>query len=150
MRAITIRQPYASLIAAGIKRLETRSWTTSYRGPLLIHAAQAPASWPSRHSDRALKIAKEHNLLMPTGAIVGIATLQNVIYQDDFARDADLARMVTPLEREMGHFYPGWFAWWLTFAYRLKKPIRCAGNINLWTPRQSVLDKLPALCQQEA
>src|SRR5262245_40368428 len=41
MKALTIRQPYASLIALGAKHYETRTWTTDYRGPLLIHAARS-------------------------------------------------------------------------------------------------------------
>lgn len=40
MRALTIRQPWASLIAAGVKTIETRSWATSYRGSMLIHAGK--------------------------------------------------------------------------------------------------------------
>lgn len=45
MKAITIWQPWASLIALGakqiyVKRFETRSWATSYRGPIAIHAAK--------------------------------------------------------------------------------------------------------------
>jgi activating signal cointegrator 1 len=39
-RAITLHQPYASLVAMGIKSRETRSWGTNYHGPLLIHAAK--------------------------------------------------------------------------------------------------------------
>ena len=39
MRAITIRQPWASLIALGLKNVETRSWTTTHRGTIAIHAA---------------------------------------------------------------------------------------------------------------
>lgn len=39
MKALTLHQPWASLIAIGAKRIETRSWATSYRGPLAIHAA---------------------------------------------------------------------------------------------------------------
>lgn len=38
MRAITLWQPWASLIAIGAKTIETRSWSTAYRGPLAIHA----------------------------------------------------------------------------------------------------------------
>lgn len=38
MKALTVCQPWASLIAAGIKRVENRRWATDYRGPLLIHA----------------------------------------------------------------------------------------------------------------
>lgn len=39
MKALSIREPWASLIVLGIKRVENRSWGTKYRGPLLIHAA---------------------------------------------------------------------------------------------------------------
>ena len=39
MKAITLRQPWASLVALGVKAIETRSWSTRYRGPLAIHAA---------------------------------------------------------------------------------------------------------------
>ena len=42
MRAITLHQPWASLIALGIKSVETRSWVTGYRGQLAIHAAKRP------------------------------------------------------------------------------------------------------------
>lgn len=39
MKAISIKQPFAALIAAGVKRAETRTWATKYRGPLLIQAS---------------------------------------------------------------------------------------------------------------
>lgn len=39
MRAVTVHQPWATLIAIGAKTIETRSWATRYRGPLAIHAA---------------------------------------------------------------------------------------------------------------
>lgn len=39
MKAITLTQPWATLVAIGAKQIETRSWATSYRGPLAIHAA---------------------------------------------------------------------------------------------------------------
>ena len=47
MKALSLHQPWASLIAIGAKRIETRHWTTSYRGPLAIHAAgrQPPHGW---------------------------------------------------------------------------------------------------------
>ncbi len=40
MRALSLHQPWASLIAEGVKTIETRSWATKYRGPLAIHAAK--------------------------------------------------------------------------------------------------------------
>lgn len=42
MKAITLHQPWATLISLGVKSIETRSWSTSYRGPLAIHAAARP------------------------------------------------------------------------------------------------------------
>ena len=39
MKAISLWQPWASLIAVGAKQYETRSWKTDYRGPLLICAS---------------------------------------------------------------------------------------------------------------
>ena len=46
MKALTIYQPYAALIAAGGKRYETRSWKTSYRGPIAIHAGKNRKAFP--------------------------------------------------------------------------------------------------------
>jgi len=43
MRALTIHQPWASLIAAGLKTIETRAWATKHRGQIVIHAGQQAA-----------------------------------------------------------------------------------------------------------
>src|SRR5690349_22770127 len=40
MKAISLWQPWASLVSIGAKKIETRSWATAYRGPLAIHAAK--------------------------------------------------------------------------------------------------------------
>ena len=46
MKALTLWQPWASLVALGLKTIETRGWRTNYRGPLLIHAAKrSPDAW---------------------------------------------------------------------------------------------------------
>ena len=47
MKAITIWQPWAEFIAAGVKHNETRSWATKYRGPIAIHAAVKPIRQPA-------------------------------------------------------------------------------------------------------
>lgn len=39
MKALTIWQPWASLLACGAKKYETRSWATKYKGQIAIHAA---------------------------------------------------------------------------------------------------------------
>jgi hypothetical protein len=40
MKALTLYQPWATLVAIGKKRIETRSWPTNYRGPLAIHVSK--------------------------------------------------------------------------------------------------------------
>ncbi len=40
MKVLTLTQPWATLVAIGAKRIETRSWKTNYRGKLAIHAAK--------------------------------------------------------------------------------------------------------------
>jgi hypothetical protein len=40
MKALSIMQPWAWLIAAGHKDIENRTWATDYRGPVLIHAGK--------------------------------------------------------------------------------------------------------------
>lgn len=48
MKAVTLTQPWATLVAIGAKQIETRSWPTNYRGPLAIHAGKGPSTigWP--------------------------------------------------------------------------------------------------------
>ncbi len=58
MKALTLCQPWASLVALGHKRIETRCWETKYRGTLAIHAAAAlPPKWlgASRHQPAFLR-----------------------------------------------------------------------------------------------
>lgn len=51
MKAISVREPYASLIMDGKKTIETRTWTTNYRGKLLICASKYPRT---KNSGKAL------------------------------------------------------------------------------------------------
>lgn len=101
MKALTIRQPWASLIAAGVKTIETRSWSTEYRGPLAIHAGKAKperseegcgvpvghdwlpvedfdGSWRLEHFARGCTGAP-YDIDMPLGAVVATCTLADVV-----------------------------------------------------------------------
>lgn len=40
MKALSIRQPWASLIVDGFKDIENRSWPTKFRGKILVHASK--------------------------------------------------------------------------------------------------------------
>lgn len=86
MKALTIWQPWASLLACGAKRYETRSWPTRYRGPIAIHAAMISPFRVSLSPECKGVIADEvlnsHRcpLLrdMPRGAVIATAELVNV------------------------------------------------------------------------
>ena len=56
MKALSVRQPWANMIAAGEKTIETRTWATNYRGPLLIISSKRPH-------------------IPPAGCVVAVATL---------------------------------------------------------------------------
>lgn len=58
MLALTVRQPWAAQLVTGRKAIEWRSWPTTHRGPLLIHAGLAGTS-------------DEHPLSRVTGAVIG-------------------------------------------------------------------------------
>lgn len=90
MRAITIWQPWATLLACGAKKYETRSWKTDYRGPIAIHSAKKDPCkiplWGMKSFEKACGEALEKNgygstwCLLPTGSIIATAELVNCWY----------------------------------------------------------------------
>ena len=76
MKVLTIRQPWATLIAEGLKGYEFRTWNTKYRGDLLIHAGKGI-------DKEAMKRFSDYNLEYPTGCIIAKAILTDSIYVDD-------------------------------------------------------------------
>jgi hypothetical protein len=48
MKALSLKQPWANLVAEGFKTIETRKWNTKYRGDLLICSSKAFDAWNSR------------------------------------------------------------------------------------------------------
>lgn len=47
IKAISIKQPWANMIAEGVKTIETRTWATRHRGPLLIVSSKRPKIDPA-------------------------------------------------------------------------------------------------------
>jgi len=47
MKAISVKQPWANMIASGKKTIETRTWSTKYRGDLLIVSSKRPNTPPA-------------------------------------------------------------------------------------------------------
>lgn len=161
LRALTIIQPWASAIALGAKRIETRSWPTTHRGLLAIHAGLAASFLPKQRLRGS--ITRRHDLksigrdamnaaglpvdryYYPLGAILAVAEL------------VDCAKLYTgsnypywlidSRELTLGDYRDGRFGWLLANVRALPTPIPCKGALALWRVPEDiaaqVLEALP-------
>lgn len=115
MRAISLHQPWASLVAHGLKRFETRSWTTSYRGPLAIHAAKRKVVIDELNAiiEEALYDAGYRYLpQLPYGCIVCTCELVAVCSTNN-VKHLPAFKQIAETELYFGDYSPGRFAWQL-------------------------------------
>jgi hypothetical protein len=111
MKAVSIKQPWASLIAAGVKTLELRGWPTDHRGPLLICSSRRPYVDGHRH-----------------GAALCVVNVVD-------------CRMMTPDDVPFAcvdRFYPDHFAWVLRDV-RLIEPFPIVGQLRLFDVRDGLI-----------
>ncbi len=145
MKALTLTQPWATLVAIGAKRIETRSWRTNYRGRLAIHAANTPDRTGvvvTRYFWPALKRAGLNPLELPLGVVVATCTLVECYEIPDERRlfrraDLDYFNIGAWLppddpERSFGDYTPGRYAWLLTNIQALPQPVPARGALGLW------------------
>lgn len=94
MKALSVREPWASMLIDGGKTIEVRSWSTDYRGELLICASASPKDFFWHHE------AANVDRLLPAGCILGIVNLIDV-------------RKMTPKDNRasIGSYIPGAYAW---------------------------------------
>ncbi len=124
MKVITIKQPWATLIAEGYKEYEFRTWKTKYRGDILIHAGKGV-------DKKAINRFKHLNLEYPAGQIIAKVTITDCIYVDDeFAQE---------LSKKDPLVYKGLInkGNWHGYAFKLEniekiKPIIVNGKLSLW------------------
>jgi hypothetical protein len=126
MKAITIHQPYAELIASGAKRVENRTWQTHYRGEIAIHAAKKGRG--ARSEEREL----------PHRAIVAVAEIVACVHIDDVRR-CSVGEYAWLADHE--HATGPW-CWVLVNVRRLTKPVECPGRQSLWNVPADVLPKI--------
>lgn len=99
MKALTLHQPWASLVARGVKTIETRSWSTRHRGPLAIHAGStwgthwlewmSPDDWRCNALDETgvhldedsngSTWVRAHRRGLPLGAVLATCTLSDIV-----------------------------------------------------------------------
>lgn len=155
MKAITIWQPWASLLACGAKMYETRSWATSYRGPIAIHAGKKDcvdmmsseqinalirAFTGTRHEVAHDRAGGGYDYLYPCGAIIATAELVecHCMITDT---DSGCVCIDTPTYgREMpsaqeylfGDWTPGRYALEFANMKMLDEPIPTRGGQRIW------------------
>lgn len=131
-KAISLWQPWASLIAAGVKQYETRSWATKYRGPLIIHASKTTQiDWRDREFMARLRAAGLNIKELPIGAAVCLCNLVAVY------RTEDCSAYLDENELAFGDFTPGRAAWKLEVIRVFNKPIPGKGKQGLFNWEQS-------------
>lgn len=153
MKAITLTQPWATLVAIGAKQIETRGWRTSYRGRLAIHAGKGlgPVGGGLGLMEQCRREPFRKTLLaagilgtpaLPRGAIVATCDLvdcreivENQTQVDNYWRAFEGMRAMLPPEepeRSFGDYSAGRYAWILTNVRALPTPIPYKGALSLW------------------
>lgn len=143
MKVLSLTQPWATLVAIGAKRFETRSWATNHRGPLAIHAAKGfprdckELCFDEPFAEALAEAGVRKVAQLPLGQIIAICDLQGcyrmgsllVPSTDVLCRMAGVA--LSP-ELEFGDFSEGRYAWRLENARKLDEPIPAKGSLGLW------------------
>lgn len=153
MKALTLTQPWASLIAIGAKQIETRSWFTKYRGPLAIHAAKSFPHWaqefcldePFFSAFKKAGIVHEGNWItdLPLGQVVATCNLFDCVeippmglfsHKRKTIRHGTTTFLVPPKAPELtfGNYDVGRFAWLLTDISSFVEPKQAKGAQGLW------------------
>lgn len=135
MKALSVCQPWAHAILALGKNVENRSWPTSYRGPLLVHASKTKALYDREDADdwrEGLGVELPAWSDLPKGAIVGAVDLIDCV-----RADPGLPCFVP------GHGPSVWaqdqWLWVLARPRRLPEPIAYRGLMGLFEVPGAVL-----------
>jgi hypothetical protein len=136
MKALTLTQPWATLVAIGAKRIETRSWSTKYTGPIAIHAAKgfpvpAKTFTGSPFVAEALCLGHFGNLepywkQLPIGVVIGTVTLMGCRFTQDIVGE------ISERERTFGDYSYGRYAWFLSDPVLFEEPVPACGHLSLW------------------
>lgn len=134
-RVLTLRQPWAWLVAEGYKHIENRKWSTKFRGDFLIHAASDMTNSEWRlvsdfAADRGVIVPKRDELHF--GVLLAVATLVDVLMPD-----------VDVNGSETWHL-PGQYGFVLEGIAPLARRVPCKGHLNFWrfkyeAPSESIL-----------
>lgn len=125
IKALTISQPYASMIASGEKWIENRHWPTNYRGPLAIHAGKG-----RQYLD--VRILRDY----PTGCVIAVAQLVACVPLEPLRvhrRSRVLEDLSISVESVVSNEHAeGPWCWILRDVRPFRDPFPCRGAQGLW------------------
>lgn len=131
MRAITLWQPWATAMALGLKLCETRSWATTYRGLLAIHAGKR-----LEKDDARIMLP---GVPMPLGVVLGAVELVDCLMMTKGAWRSSVLLGAgiaiddqTQSERDWGDWKIGRFAWVTRPVVWFREPVAAVGHQGLW------------------
>jgi len=148
LKVISLLQPWATLVVIGAKKIETRSWNTKYRGPILIHASKSMESAkeildnPEIYNSFSIALQQaDGKIKLPFGAIIGKVNIVDSIKfekQDKkclklfFNHELKLGWEFTDQELAFGDYSAGRYGWLLNNPVQFKKPIPAKGSRMFW------------------
>lgn len=163
MKAISLWQPWASAIALGSKRVETRSWGTKYRGRLAIHAAKrlhvnelihlhSCWNWVGAMAGIGWGWGNDQRVPydLPLGSVVAVCELVDCRPTDSFTLGEIEQPRTGPkgdgyqwTERQMGNFGLGRFGWVLDNIRPLCEPVPFKGMQGFFNVPDELIGPLP-------
>lgn len=124
MKVLSIKEPFATLIKDGVKRYETRSWKTNYRGEIYIHASIGLST--SLNKEKGMSYLKSD---IKPGYILCRCNLADCILMDeDFINYIE----TETTEKDYGDYRLGRYAWELEVLEVLETPILAKGRLGIW------------------
>lgn len=149
IKILSLWQPWATFMALGYKLNETRSWPTSYRGWLAIHAAKNTSAIKDADEileDSGFDMSERTTVggtVWPLGEIVAVVRLVDCVTTES-VRDK-----ISVCERGMGNYSDGRFAWVTTDLHKIKPGVPFRGMQGLKVisteGRDAILTRLPEL-----
>lgn len=121
MKVITLKQPWATLVAEGIKKYEFRSWKTNYRGKILIHAGTGV-------DKKYMEKFKDMNLEFPKKRIIAEVEIEDCLeLTDDLNK-----KIISEKNIAYGSKYRTGYAWKIKNAKKINIDEEINGKLGLW------------------
>ncbi len=126
MKVLSLTEPYATLIKEKKKQIETRSWKTSYRGELFIHASSTKIKKIDKENTELMNLLK--NTSLNYGHIICKCQLVDCIYMTkEFVKKMKQNHQ----EYICGEYKEGRYAWILKDIEPIS-PIKAKGHLSIW------------------